>query len=215
MGDVAQRNGVWFGDDLLARVTGLAWSRCLEGASQSESLRNAVKSQDRLVIGNSRQLQVGAMAGSLEIGPNPTDRGKLESNHHVLADANRVPGAMLMTGANVHDVSELIPFVDEGPCAHGLVNHPKKRPDAVQADTAYDSKVHPKELWRRGIRTLIPMRHRKHGSRLGKTRWVIERTLAWFHRFRRLQIRWERRPDIHKAFMLLDGGLICFSYYNY
>jgi len=154
------------------------------------------------------------MAGGLETGPNPTDRGKLGSNHNVLADANGVPLAMLMTGANVHDVSELIPLVDKVPFAHGLVGHPKKRPDAVQADTAYDSKAHRKELWRRGIRPLIPMRHRKHGSRLGKTRWVIERTLAWFHRFPKLQIRGERRPDIHKAFMLLGGGLICLSCYN-
>ncbi|MFM8931755.1 MAG: transposase, partial [Gemmataceae bacterium] len=48
-----------------------------------------------------------------------------------------------------------------------------------------------------------------------KTRWVIERTLSWFHRLRRLQIRWERRADIHKAFMLLGGSLICLSCANW
>ena len=127
-----------------------------------------------------------AMAGGLETGQNPTDRGKLGSKHHVLADTNGVPLVMLPTGANVHDIKELIPLVDEAPSVHGLVGHPNKRPDTVQADTAFDSKTHRKKLWRRGIMPLIPMRHREHGSELGKTRWVIERTLAWFHRFRRL-----------------------------
>ena len=37
-------------------------------------------------------------------------------------------------------------------------------------------------------------------ERLGRHRWVIERTLAWFSRFRRLTIRYERRADIFEAF---------------
>ena len=110
------------------------------------------------------------MDGALETGPNPTDRGKLRSKHHVLADANSVPLAMLLTGANVHDVKELIPLVNEFLSFHGLVGHSKKRPDAVQADTAFDSKAHRKDLWRRGIRPLIPVRLKEHGGGLGKTR---------------------------------------------
>ena len=61
---------------------------------------------------------------------------------------------------------------------------------------------------------MIPNRVREHGSGLGKTRWVIERTLSWFHQLRRLQIRWERRADIHKAFMLLAGSFICLNCAN-
>jgi len=86
------------------------------------------------------------MDGALETGPNPTDRGKLGSKDHVLADATSVPLAMLLTGENVHDIKELIPLVDEFPSVHGLVSHSKKRPDAVQADTAFDSKAHRKDL---------------------------------------------------------------------
>ncbi|RLT20616.1 MAG: IS5 family transposase [Planctomycetota bacterium] len=143
------------------------------------------------------------------------DRSKPGSKRHVLADANGVPLSMVSTGANVHDVKGLIPLVDEVPSVNGLVGHPRKRPDALQADTAYDSKAHRAELRKRGIRPLIPNRGREHGSGLGKTRWVIERTLAWLHRFRKLQIRWKRRPDIHKAFMLLGGALICLNCANW
>jgi catechol 2,3-dioxygenase-like lactoylglutathione lyase family enzyme len=32
---------------------------------------------------------------------------------------------------------------------------------------------------------------------------VVERTLAWFNRFRRLTVRYERRADIHEAFLFL------------
>ena len=37
-------------------------------------------------------------------------------------------------------------------------------------------------------------------ERLGRDRWVIERTYARFNRFRPLPIRNERRADIDKAF---------------
>jgi hypothetical protein len=30
----------------------------------------------------------------------------------------------------------------------------------------------------------------------------VERTLAWFSRFRRLRVRHERRTDIHQAFLV-------------
>ncbi|WP_434089742.1 transposase [Micromonospora chalcea] len=47
-----------------------------------------------------------------------------------------------------------------------------------------------------------------HGSGLGTRRWVVERTIAWLHWFRRLRIRWEIRDDIHEAFLSLACALI-------
>jgi transposase len=32
-------------------------------------------------------------------------------------------------------------------------------------------------------------------------RWVLERAFTWLQQFRRLRIRWERRPERHQAFM--------------
>jgi IS5 family transposase len=49
-------------------------------------------------------------------------------------------------------------------------------------------------------------------ERLGRWRWVVERTLGWLHRFRRLRIRYERRADIHQAFLSLACILICWRY---
>lgn len=43
-------------------------------------------------------------------------------------------------------------------------------------------------------------------------RWVVERTFAWLHFFRRLRIRWERRPELHEAFMHLGCAIICQRY---
>ncbi|PRH39968.1 transposase, partial [Burkholderia vietnamiensis] len=42
-------------------------------------------------------------------------------------------------------------------------------------------------------------------------RWVVERTHAWLHHFRRLRIRFERRADIHGAFLKLGCCLICWN----
>jgi hypothetical protein len=55
----------------------------------------------------------------------------------------------------------------------------------------------------------IARRGTPHGSGLSIHRWVIERTIALLHWFRRLRIRWEIRDDIHEAFMTLAAAIIC------
>ena len=37
-------------------------------------------------------------------------------------------------------------------------------------------------------------------------------TLAWLHRFRRLALRYERRADVHEAFLTLGCALITWRY---
>jgi transposase len=64
-------------------------------------------------------------------------------------------------------------------------------------------------LQQRGIIDQLARPRTPHGSGLGKTRWVVERTLSWLHQFRRLRIRYERRADIHQAFLTLGCALIC------
>jgi transposase len=49
----------------------------------------------------------------------------------------------------------------------------------------------------------------EHGSGLGRTRWVVERSLAWLHQFRKLKIREEKYPSTHEALMLIACSLIC------
>jgi hypothetical protein len=40
----------------------------------------------------------------------------------------------------------------------------------------------------------------------------VERTLSWLNRKRRLKIRYERRADVHLAFLVLGCALICWNF---
>lgn len=65
------------------------------------------------------------------------------------------------------------------------------------------------------LRNIIPRIARRgveSSSHLGKHRWVVERTFAWLHRYRRLLVRYERRADIHSAFLTLAVALIAFKF---
>ncbi|MGW7426139.1 transposase [Streptomyces sp. NPDC054813] len=64
-------------------------------------------------------------------------------------------------------------------------------------------------LWKRAIRPLIGRQGVAHGSGVGKTRWVVERTFAWLHQFKRLPIRNERRAGLHHGFLQLACCIIC------
>jgi hypothetical protein len=66
----------------------------------------------------------------------------------------------------------------------------------------YDHDKDRRQLRARGIRPVIAERGQPHGSGLGIFRYVVERTIAGLHGFHRLlRIRWERRDDIHQAFI--------------
>lgn len=58
---------------------------------------------------------------------------------------------------------------------------------------------------------LLAMRLTEHGSGLGRWRWVVERTFAWLSQFRRLRVRYDKRADIHEAFLSLGCALICWQ----
>jgi hypothetical protein len=64
----------------------------------------------------------------------------------------------------------------------------------------------------RGIEAWLPERGTEDDRHLGIFRWVVERTIAWLHQFRRLRIRDERRADIHQAFLTLGCAVICHRY---
>jgi len=78
----------------------------------------------------------------------------------------------------------------------------------VIADRGYGKQVPPRGLAARG-QACHRKRRTEHGSGLGRERWVVVRTFAWLHQFRRLRIRWERDPDQHLAFMHLACAVIC------
>lgn len=152
---------------------------------------------------------VRAVGGGEKTGPNPTDRRKPGSKHHVLTDAQGIPLSDTLTGANRHDVTQLLTLVDSIPPVPGKVGHPKQRPDELYADRAYDSEKHRDQLRQRGIEPHLARRNQEHGSGLGVFRWVSERTLGWLHNFRRLRTRFDRRADIHHAFLKIAEAVIC------
>jgi len=61
-----------------------------------------------------------------------------------------------------------------------------------------------------GIRPAIARRSTAHGSGLGVARWVVERTFAHLHQFKRLLVRYERRAEMHEAMLAIGCCLICF-----
>ncbi|MGB8420691.1 transposase, partial [Paraburkholderia sp.] len=66
----------------------------------------------------------------------------------------------------------------------------------------------------RGIKPVIAKRRTEHGSGLGTFRWVVERTHSWLHNFRRLRIRFDRRANIHEAFLKLGCALVCWNIFR-
>jgi transposase len=138
------------------------------------------------------------------------DRRKYGSKHHLLVDGKgRVPLAFSVTGANRHDVTELIPLIDGVPPVRGRRGRPRFRPDRLLGDRGYDSDPHRQWLRDRHITPQIARRRTEHGSGLGVYRYVVERAHSWVHKYRRLKMRFERRDDIHEAFVALACALIC------
>jgi transposase len=115
-----------------------------------------------------------------------------------------------LTGGNRHDSTQLIPLVDRVPPVRGKVGRPRRRPDRICADRGYDYEDRRSELRRRGITPEIARRKTEHGSGLGRYRWVVERTFAWLHQFKRLLVRYDRRADIHEAFLAIGCCIVCY-----
>lgn len=162
----------------------------------------------RAVIDSS---SVRAALGGAKTGPNPTDRRKSGTKHHIITEAQGIPLAVQVTEANRHDVTALLPLVEAIPPIGGKRGRPQRRPASLLGDAGYNSGFHRRELRRRLIRPLIRQRGSRHGSGLGKSRWVVERTLSWLHQNRRLRVRYEKRADIHEAFLILGCIMICWS----
>lgn len=120
---------------------------------------------------------------------------------------------MMLTAANVHDsivFEELVDGIE--PIKDSGRGRPRKRPRKLHADKAYDARRCRDALGRRGIKVRIARKGIESSKRLGKHRWVVERALAWFSKYRRLTIRYERRDDLHEAFLYLGCSLICLNY---
>ena len=169
----------------------------------TEGLGGLQSRLDRLLVGP------GFKRGALT-GKNPTDRAKAGSKHHLLVDRKGLPLAEGLTGANVHDTHELFPLLDAVPDVKQPRGRPRHRPGKLHADKAYSSRKNRLGLRRRGITARIARPGIESKQRLGRHRWVVERTNAWINQLRRLRVRDERRDDVHFALLVLGCCLILF-----
>ena len=127
--------------------------------------------------------------------------------------AGAPPLAVWLSAANVHEgtlLEDAIDAVEPIRRPRGQPGRPRRRPARLHADKAYSSRSNRRALRARGITPRIARPGIDSSRRLGRHRWMVERTLAWLGRYRRLAIRWERRADIHLAFLNLGCALICF-----
>ena len=129
-----------------------------------------------------------------------------------MVDAQGLPLAHILTPANVTDSKAFELVLEAIPPIHRPRGRPRRRPAKVHGDKAYD---------RRHCRAFLSAHHIlcrivrigiESSERLGRFRWVVERTEAWFSRFRRLRVRDERLLVMHEAFVAIAASLILFNY---
>ena len=116
---------------------------------------------------------------------------------------------MTLSGTNRHDSMMLAATLDAiPPVRSGKRGRPRHRPGKLHADKAYDSRRCRAECRARGIKARIARKGVHSSQRLGRHRWIVERTHAWTARLRRLTVRYKRRDDIHMALTLLGCALV-------
>jgi IS5 family transposase len=93
----------------------------------------------------------------------------------------------------------------------GRPGRPRKRPAKLHCDKGYDYPRCRRALRHRGITPRSARRGIESSQRLGRHRYVGERSLAWPVGYRRLQVRYERRADIMLGFVQLACVLICLN----
>jgi len=130
----------------------------------------------------------------------------------VIVDARGIPLTITVSGAQRHDSMVFESLVDALPAVPGLAGRPRRWPDKLHADKGYDFPRCRHHLRRHGIQPRIARRGIESPERLGRHRWVVERTLAWFSGFAKLRIRFERRTDIHRAWLTLACAIICLRF---
>ena len=197
---------------MLAAAARLAGGRRLGEAARRVARLAGRRGRRGLVPCQRGQPQRPGQKGGEATGPNPTDRGKAGSKYHLVVDRNGIPLAVRLSAANAHDSTHLLPLVDAIPPIigpRGRPGRPRKRPAKLHADKGYDYPALRRALRARGIAPRIARRGIDYSERLGRHRWVVERSLAWLLGFRRLGVRYERRADLLRGLLHLASALLC------
>ncbi len=117
---------------------------------------------------------------------------------------------MLVSGANRHDRLFVEPIPDGMQAIkRGGRGHPRRRPIKLHGDKGYDIPRVRHYLRRRGITARIARIGVDSSARLGRHRWVVERTLGWLLSYKRLALRYDRFAVTITALARLAVTLIC------
>ncbi len=117
---------------------------------------------------------------------------------------------MLVLAANRHDSLFVEPIPDGMPAIKGGGRgHPRRRPGKLHGDKGYDIPRVRRYRRRRGIIARIGRRGVDSSQRLGRHRWVVERTLGWLLSYKRLALRYDRSTATITALARLAVILIC------
>lgn len=142
-------------------------------------------------------------------GPNPVDRGKRGSKIHLLVDRAGLPLSVRISTANTHDKLAPEPLVRGIAPIRSRRGSRRRRPAKLHGDKGDDYADLRRWLRRRGITPRIARRGIESSDRLGRHRWVVERTVSWLSGCRRLHRRYERKPEHFLAFVGIAATLIC------
>ncbi|UCZ56250.1 IS5 family transposase [Desulfurispirillum indicum] len=144
------------------------------------------------------------------VGKNPTDRGKNGSKRHVLVDGRGVPLSIVVTGANRHDVSQLEAVLD------GVVfEKPAEQEQYLCADCGYKGKQALSSILQRGYIPHVKQRKeeiedKKRDPSKKARRWIVEASISWFNRFRKIHVRFEKLEVTHYGLTCLAAAIITY-----
>ena len=145
-----------------------------------------------------------------------TKRGK-GTKLMVLVDGKGTPLGVHVDSASPAEVKllqETLQKVSVG--RSGKPGRPRKKPVRLVMDRAYDSNELREKLKQCGIEPIVPARKNnmrathQDGRKLRRynRRWIIERTNAWLHNFRRLSTRYDRSERIYEALVHMACAMI-------
>jgi hypothetical protein len=85
----------------------------------------------------------------------------------------------------------------------------RTRPAKLHGDKAYHNQYIRAALRHRRIGIRLARPGIESSTRLGRHRWIIERTQSWLMRYRRLVRRYDRLAEHFQAFVDIACALIC------
>jgi putative transposase len=128
-----------------------------------------------------------------------------------LVDGRGTPLAIVVTGANRHDVTQTEHVLDSI-----IISRPEPTPESPQhlcADKAFDSKDAREAMKQRGYTPHVRSRgeeRQEKRSYLGyrARRWVVEACHSWMNRFRKILVRFEKTALSYLALVHLACAII-------